>query len=589
MKKTVWYIRKRNADYEMLSKMLGISLVCVRIMRNRGAETPGDYQRFLNGSVQDLTDPARLNHAREAADLLEKWITEGRKIRIIGDYDVDGICAAAILYKGLCGCGANADYTIPDRITDGYGLNMRLVNEAVEDGVEALITCDNGISAAAQIQEAKNQGLEVIVTDHHLPAAPEDPEESTSEPAAGLPPADVIVDPSVPGEIYPYPGMCGAVVAWRIMQLLTGSTLEELLPLAALATVCDVMDLKDENRVIVRSGLEAMRRLRTGGLYALIRQCGLDPSSLTAYDLGFRIGPCLNAGGRLDTALRCMDLLLSDRQEEADDLAAELVSLNEQRRIMTENGIRQAVHLIETTPLKQDKIYVVYLPECHQSLAGIIAGRIKESYAHPAIVLTDSNEADVLKGSGRSIEGWHMYNGLSGCKELLVRYGGHPMAAGLTMKKELLDIFREELNRQCTLEKEDFVEKKMIDMELPFSNLSFALAEDIKKLEPFGKGNERPAFVCRNVKLTYGKVMGVHRNVFRCTATDGTGVRYPAVWFGDADSFVKEMETVCGETYVRSMLSDRGAVTVNLMYFPRINEYNGVRTLQLQIVDYKTV
>ena len=582
MKRTSWFIRKRNADYARLADTLGISPVCVRVMRNRGAETPEDMRRFLYGTTQDLADPALLKNAQAAASLLRSQITQGSKIRIIGDYDVDGVCATAILLRVLTDLGADVDYDIPDRVVDGYGMNMRLVKDAVTDGVQTIITCDNGISAAKEIAWAKEQGLRVIVTDHHLPPVDEsDPDE------IALPPADVIVDPAVPGETYPHPGMCGAVTAWHVMRLLTGKTLEELLPLAAMATVCDVMDISGENRIIVLEGLARMRSITDGGLCALVRECGLEPETLDAYDLGFRIGPCLNAAGRLDTASICIDLLMSRSAADARKLAGQLVSLNEQRKQMTQEGTLQALRQIEDMPPALAKIPVVYLPSCHESVAGIIAGRIREAKAHPAIVLTDSSREGVLKGSGRSIEGWHMFRGLQSCAHLLIKFGGHPMAAGLSLQKEDLEAFCRELNAGCTLQEEDFCEKKMIDMELSFSQLSLSLAQDLKRLEPFGKGNEKPLFVTRDVTLTYARVMGARRNVLRCMAVDGSGERYPAVWFGDADALLADLRGQFSADAVQNLLDGRQGLKVHLLYYPRINEYNGVRSLQLQIEDYK--
>ena len=589
MKKTKWLIRKRNADYEALCRTFQISPVCARVLRNRGLITADDFQSYLYGDLNDLSDPRKLRNAAKTAALLEEIIKERRRIRIIGDYDVDGICATAILLYGIREAGGNPDYVIPDRIADGYGMNMNLVTKAIEDGIEVLITCDNGIAAIDQIRAAKEAGMTVIVTDHHLPPASHDIESvpGTGDMACVLPEADVIVDPAVPGETYPFPGMCGAVAAWKVMQLLTHDRMEKVLPLAARAPVCDVMELTGENRIIVRSGLEKMKQLSSGGLYELIRHCQLSFANLSVYDLGFRIGPCLNAGGRLDTAMKCIRLLFAEPGDDAEMTAKELVMLNEQRKAMTEEQTRAAFEMIENSTLTADRILVIYLPECHQSLAGIIAGRIREAYAHPAIVLTKSNEDNILKGSGRSIDEWHIHDALEKCSELLIQFGGHPMAAGLTMREDNLEELRNRLNRDCDLDDDAFCDTKLIDLELPFSQLSLKLAEEINMLEPFGKGNERPVFVTRSVRLSYGRVMGIRKNVLRFTASDPAGIRYPAVWFGDTENFLNDCRACFSDQTVDSMMNGKGCIRVNLLYTLKINEYNGIRSLQLLIVDWK--
>ena len=487
MAEQIWMLQTKRADFDGIARQFGIDPVTARVIRNRGIEGRENIERYLYGDLDSLYSPWLLKDMRPAVDMLKRKLKEGQKIRIVGDYDIDGVCSTYILYQALKRLGGNVDYAIPDRIKDGYGINESMIRAAAEDGIDTILTCDNGISAFSQIQTAKDFGMTVIVTDHH--EVPADGEREI------LPPADAVIDPKQRSCSYPFPEICGAVVAYKLVQALyeeSGVSREEwleLLEFAAIATVGDVMKLQDENRMIVKYGLKKLGHTKNLGLKKLAEKTNLDLNSITAYHIGFVIGPSLNAGGRLQTAKLALSMLLAKDEETAEELAQELKDLNDMRKDMTEHWTAEAKVLADTQ-YRNDKVLVIFLPDCHESLAGIIAGRLREYCQKPAIVLTRSEEA--VKGSGRSIESYHMFQKLSEVKDLMLKFGGHPMAAGLSLLEENIDEFRRELNERSGLTEEDFKAKLWIDVPMPIDYINERLVEELKILEPFGQGNEKP-------------------------------------------------------------------------------------------------
>lgn len=568
-----WVVAAKRADFQAIAEKFGIDPVIARLIRNRDVVGDEQIREYLSGGLEDLHDPMLMKDMGKAAEILEKKIREGKWIRIIGDYDIDGIMSTYILLTGLRRLGAKADIRIPDRIVDGYGLNENLVRQAKEDGADTILTCDNGIAALDQIRLAKELGMTVVVTDHHeIPY--EDLEDGSR--TYHVPEADAVVNPKQKDCGYPFKGLCGGAVAWKLIQVMLkrfGHPEEECfdwLEFAAIATVGDVMDLQGENRILVKEGLKRLHRTGNLGLQELIRVQGLEPDQVSAYHIGFVIGPCLNASGRLDTAERSLALLLAENREEAARLAGDLKALNESRKEMTRQGEEKAVRLVEGSDLKYDKVLVVYLPECHESLAGIIAGRLREHFHKPSIVLTRSE--DGVKGSGRSIEAYSMYEELCKCRELFTKFGGHPMAAGLSMAgEEQVEILREKLNRLSTLTEEDFVEKVTIDVPMPVSYITKRLISQIQLLEPFGKGNTKPLFAQKNLTVLSCRIFGKNRNVAKLQVQDPGGYRMDAVYFGDAETFAK----FAGEHPVLS-----------LTYYPTVNVWNGRENLQITIQNY---
>ncbi len=573
-----WMIKNKRADFKQIAECFGVSEVIARMMVNRGLENEADMQAYLHPGKAQLHPAELLKDAEKAAEILQKKIQNGRYIRIIGDYDVDGVVSTWILLTALRECGAQVDYVIPDRIRDGYGINIEMVEAAVADGVDTILTCDNGIAAVEQTAYAKANGLSVIITDHHdLPSV--------------LPEADALVNPKQPDCTYPEKGLCGAVVAYKLTELLyercTGSRLdaEKLLPFSAIATVCDVMDLNGENRAIVSLGLKELQRTTHPGLLALIQETKLVQEQLNAYHLGFIIGPCLNASGRLDSAVRGVKLLEADAVT-AEGLAKELKELNDRRKDMTAKELEKAIALVDGSEWKDDKVLVVYLPDCHESLAGIIAGRLREKYNRPAIVLTKAQEG--VKGSARSIEAYHIFDKLTECTDLLDRFGGHPMAAGLSLQEQNIELLRQKLNEQCGLTDEDLTVKISIDIVLSLSYLSEALIEELELLEPFGKGNEKPVFAERNLKIRKMIPMGRTTRMFRFLVEDSFGTQMEAVYFGDADAMEAELTARFGEQELRRLYQGRGEqASMSVIYYPSINEYMGVRKLQIVIQRYQ--
>lgn len=565
-----WVLLRKGADYAQISQKFHISPRLACLIRNREIIGVESMNRYLNGTLSDLHDGMLMKGMSKAVDILREKISENRKIRVIGDYDIDGVNATYILLEGLERLGADVDSDIPDRIADGYGLNVQLIERAYRDGIDTIITCDNGIAATEEIAYGTRLGMTVIVTDHH-----EVPYEEGEEGRKYiLPPADAVIDPKQPGCMYPFQGICGAAVAYKLAEALWESMgkesedLDDLIENVAIATVGDVMDLVDENRIFVKEGLQMLRRTSNLGLEALIACTGLSGKPVSAYHIGFVIGPCLNAGGRLDTAKRALALLRAKTRKEAEILAGDLKALNDSRKEMTEAAVQKAKSLVESTGLKNDRVLVLYLPDCHESLAGIVAGRIREQYYKPVFVLTDGKED--IKGSGRSIEAYSMYEELNGCKDLLLRYGGHRQAAGITLKKENLSAFRKLLNERCGLNDLDLTQKVVIDMEMPFSSVTEAFIHELKLLEPYGKANTKPVFAARNIKLLHMRIVGKNRNVLKMYAEDGYGTQIEAVYFGD-------VERLMG--YKDQRLS--------ITYYPELNEYMGKTTPQIVITHYQ--
>lgn len=566
-----WVMLRKGADFAGIGKKFQISPRLACLIRNRdvvGEEAIGQY---LNGTIGDLCDGMLMKDMDKAVEILREKLEEGKRLRVIGDYDIDGVNATYILLEGLKRLGADADYDIPDRMTDGYGLNIHLIQRAYDDGVDTVLTCDNGIAAAEEIAFGKDMGMTVIVTDHHeVPF-----EEWGGKKQYLLPPADAVVDPKRPDCEYPFPHLCGAAVAYKLMEALWESMgrdsedLDDLIENVAIATVGDVMDLKGENRIFVKEGLQMLERTRNPGLRSLIECTGLADKTISAYHIGFVLGPCLNASGRLDTAKRALRLLEAKTRKEADQLAWDLKALNDSRKEMTEKAVKEAELMVEASALKEDRVLVIYLPDCHESLAGIVAGRIRERYYKPAFVLTNASEG--LKGSGRSIEAYSMYEELSRCKDLLMRFGGHRQAAGLSMKRENLESFRKMINDYCTLTPKDLTEKVVIDMEMPFSCVTEELIRELALLEPFGKGNTKPVFAARNVRLMDMRVMGRKKNVLKMRAVDANGNTVEAVYFGDVEN-----------------LSGRKDTLLSITYYPTLNEYMGQATPQIVITHYQT-
>lgn len=569
-------VQTKRADFNGLARELGVSPVSVRIMRNRGMETKEAMERYLYGTLDGLYDGGRMKNMGAAVAVLIKKLRGKKRIRIIGDYDIDGVCASYLLLTGLRRAErelgkkagpSRVDYEIPDRIRDGYGINEAIIRQAAADGVDTLVTCDNGIAAAKEIALAKELGMTVVVTDHH--------EVPVEEERQVLPPADVVVDPKQEGETYPFREICGAVVAYKLVEKLyeaSGVPREEwreLLEFAAIATVGDVMRLQDENRILVKYGLKQMAHTRNLGLRKLVEKTGLDIADLSAYHIGFVIGPCLNAGGRLQTAKAALRLFLSEDEAEAERLAEELKELNDIRKDMTKKGEDEAIAQVEMQYM-EDKVLVVFLPDCHESLAGIIAGRVREHFHKPSIVLTRSG--DMVKGSGRSIEPYHMFRELTKVRELLPKFGGHPMAAGLSIKEEDIPEFRRRLNENAVLTEEDFIPRVWIDVPMPLEYVTEGLVEELKRLEPFGQGNEKPLFAQKGLLIRSLRVLGKNRNVVKLGLVTETGLSMDGLLFGDGDAFQRELA---------------GKDRIDIVYYPDVNEYNGNRTLQAVIRNYK--
>ena len=571
-----WFVTMKKADFNGIAEKYQISPIIARLMRNRDVIGDEAIDFYLNGTVEDLYDGLLMKDMDRAVDILKEKIEEGKKIRVIGDYDIDGVNATYILQQGLAGLGADVDTDIPDRIKDGYGLNQMLIDRALEDDVDTIITCDNGIAAMNEIAYGKENGMTIVVTDHHeVPYLEENGEKKYL-----LPPADAVVDPHRADCEYPFKGLCGAAVAYKLVEVLyrvSGKSEQEvehlqesLMENVAIATIGDVMDLVGENRVFVKKGLELLKTTKNEGLHALMQCTGVDTSNLNTYHIGFVIGPCINAGGRLDTAKRALELLNASNRREAVTLAADLKELNDSRKEMTEEGVEEAVRQIESSSWKDDQVLVVYLPECHESIAGIIAGRIKERYYRPTFVLTKGETG--VKGSGRSIEAYDMFAEMSRCRELFTKFGGHKLAAGLSLDEENVEVFRKRINELADLTEEDLQMKVSIDMRLPFPYINEELIHELKILEPFGKGNGKPLFAESKLRVIQPRIFGKNRNVLKCRLEDQQGNQMEAVYFGEVEDCLQQMEK-------KQIMS--------FTYYPSINEYMGRRTIQLTIVNYQ--
>ena len=571
-----WFVAMKKADFNGIAEKYQISPIIARLMRNRDVIGDEAIDFYLNGTVEDLYDGLLMKDMDRAVDILKEKIEEGKKIRVIGDYDIDGVNATYILQQGLAGLGADVDTDIPDRIKDGYGLNQMLIDRALEDDVDTIITCDNGIAAMSEIAYGKENGMTIVVTDHHeVPYLEENGEKKYL-----LPPADAVVDPHRADCEYPFKGLCGAAVAYKLVEVLyrvSGKSEQEvehlqdnLMENVAIATIGDVMDLVGENRVFVKKGLELLKTTKNEGLHALMQCTGVDTANLNTYHIGFVLGPCINAGGRLDTAKRALELLNASNRREAVTLAADLKELNDSRKEMTEEGVEEAVRQIESSSWKDDQVLVVYLPECHESIAGIIAGRIKERYYRPTFVLTRGETG--VKGSGRSIEAYDMFAEMSRCRELFTKFGGHKLAAGLSLEEENVEAFRKRINELADLTEEDLQMKVSIDMRLPFPYINEELIHELKILEPFGKGNGKPLFAESKLRVIQPRIFGKNRNVLKCRLEDQQGNQMEAVYFGEVEDCLQQMEK-------KQIMS--------FTYYPSINEYMGRRTIQLTIVNYQ--
>lgn len=571
-----WFVAMKKADFNGIAEKYQISPIIARLMRNRDVIGDEAIDFYLNGTVEDLYDGLLMKDMDRAVDILKEKIEEGKKIRVIGDYDIDGVNATYILQQGLAGLGADVDTDIPDRIKDGYGLNQMLIDRALEDDVDTIITCDNGIAAMSEIAYGKENGMTIVVTDHHeVPYLEENGEKKYL-----LPPADAVVDPHRADCEYPFKGLCGAAVAYKLVEVLyrvSGKSEQEvehlqerLMENVAIATIGDVMDLVGENRVFVKKGLELLKTTKNEGLHALMQCTGVDTANLNTYHIGFVIGPCINAGGRLDTAKRALELLNASNRREAVTLAADLKELNDSRKEMTEEGVEEAVRQIESSSWKDDQVLVVYLPKCHESIAGIIAGRIKERYYRPTFVLTKGETG--VKGSGRSIEAYDMFAEMSRCRELFTKFGGHKLAAGLSLEEEKVEVFRRRINELADLTEEDLQMKVSIDMRLPFPYINEELIHELKILEPFGKGNGKPLFAESKLRVIQPRIFGKNRNVLKCRLEDQQGNQMEAVYFGEVEDCLRQMEK-------KQIMS--------FTYYPSINEYMGRRTIQLTIVNYQ--
>lgn len=565
-------VAAKRADFKGIGERFGIDQVTARIIRNRDVIGEKAIEKYLHGSRKDFYSPWLLKDMEKAVAILQEKIENRNRIRIIGDYDIDGVMSTYILLESLRGLGCDVDMMIPNRITDGYGINEHLIEQAWQEGRDTIITCDNGIAAVTQIRKAKDLGMTVIVTDHHeVPF--EDLEGGRKE---ILPPADAIVNPKQKACSYPFAGLCGAVVAMKVMEALYEKMapevdlVDKMLPFAGIATIGDVMDLQDENRILVKEGLQRLHHTTNLGLQELIRVNNLEPENISPYHIGFILGPCLNASGRLDTAKRALQLLLADSREEAAVLAGDLKNLNESRKEMTAQGLEKAIEQVESTSMLEDTVLVVFLPECHESLAGIIAGRLRERYHKPSFVLTRGEEG--VKGSGRSIESYSMYEKLCECKEYLTKFGGHPMAAGLSLEEENVERFRRKLNEQSGLTEEDLVEKVTIDVPMPIHYIRKDLVQELSLLEPFGKGNEKPLFAQKNLWISQMRVFGKNRNVVKMRLTDENGYPMDGVYFGNGDEFAEE---------------GRGKRKISIVYYPDINMYQGRESLQVIIRHYQ--
>lgn len=583
--KEKWVVSAKKADFQAIGQRFGIDPVLARIMRNRGLTDLQEMNLYLHGTRTDLNDPHLLKDADLAAQILREKIKEKKRIRIIGDYDIDGIQSTYILYCALRRLGADADFVIPDRILDGYGLNEHLVTRASQDGIDTILTCDNGISAIDQVHLAKSLGMTVVVTDHHeVPFTEVDGvrREKVCE-------ADAVVNPKQQACHYPFKKLCGAAVAFKLVQVLYevfGLEVSEadcFIENAGFATVGDVMDLQGENRILVKLGLEMLNRTTNIGMKALILQNKLTMGAIKSHDIGFRIGPCLNASGRLDTARLSLKLLLCESETEAAVLAEEIVELNESRKLLTMHAVEQAKEIAQQEEYVNDRVLVIFLPDCHESLAGIVAGRIREAYYRPTLVVTRSEHG--AKGSGRSIESYSMYEELCKCEEYLTQFGGHPMAAGFSLKEADIDAFRRKLNEVCTLTEEELRPKVVIDVPMPISYITERLVNQLGCLEPFGKGNEKPVFADRNLVIERLRICGKEGRVFQMKVRNAAGVSMDAVYFGDVEDLLLPLTEKYGKVVAQDTLAGRCVheAALHFTYYPEMDHYYETPRIKLRL------
>ena len=589
MKKERWRLYAKKADFAAISKAYGINQVTARIMRNRGVETKEEIESYLKGDLDYLSDPALMKDADKAASLLEAAIVNNELIAISSDFDNDGIFSGLLLKEAIIELGGRAAIFTPNRVMEGYGVNSRIVEEANAKGASVLLTCDNGIAAFEAIEEAKKLGMTVIVTDHHeVPF-----EEHDGKRTYLLPKADAIVDPKQEDCAYPFKSLCGTGVAYQLMTLLfrrmkrTMSRQEIFLQYTAIATVADVMELVGENRILVRKGLSYLNHTNHIGLRALMEVCGISPEQVRAYHIGFILGPCFNAAGRLDTIVHALALLESKEYDQALTLAGELWAMNEERKELTRVGTERAVELIEHATWKDEHVYLVYIKDCHESVAGIIAGRLRERYYRPVLVFTDASEEGQIKASGRSIDDYDMFTELSAFRNLFLRFGGHKMAAGLTMEKKNLEILRDGLNARCTLTQTQLMPLVMIDAAMPLGYISEEVIADLEKLEPFGRANEKPLFAQQHLSVLRLSRIGKNRNVVKMSVMGPEGIIMDALYFGDTDVFFDFLEEEYGRDNVAAALRGmRNTIDIGVTYYPQINEFQGKRSLQIVIQNY---
>ncbi len=584
-----WIVSAKKADFQGIGAHFGIDPVVARLIRNRNLTELSDIEVYLHGGAEALHSPYLLKDAKKAADILLESIRQQKKIRIIGDYDVDGVQSTYILLVALLRLGAQVDAAIPDRILDGYGLNEHLVSKAKEDGIQLIVTCDNGISAKEQVQLAREYGIRVIVTDHHeVPFVEEDGVRREV-----LPPADAIVNPKQEACHYPFPGLCGAAVAFKVVQVLyeaAGIPMEEadaFYENVGFATVADVMELQGENRIFVSLGLEALQKTKNKGMRALILQKNLGDKQLKSYHIGFVLGPSINASGRLETAQLSLKLLLCDDEKEAAVLAQEIVELNESRKLLTEHALKQALEFIEKNGYGKDKVLLVYLPDCHESLAGIVAGRVRETYHRPTFVVTNGEEG--CKGSGRSVEAYSMYEEMSACKEFFTKFGGHPMAAGFSLPQENIDPLRKALNERTTLTEEQLIPRITIDVPMPVSYIYPELIKQLELLEPFGKGNEKPVFADRQLEIVQLKKLGREGRVVRMKLKTSDGMQLDAIYFGDCEKLRLSLEEKYGKLITNDVMDGRTThgVTLDFLYYPELDTYYNIPRVQLKILGFR--
>ncbi len=576
---SVWKVFSKKADFVDIGRTFGIDMVTSRIIRNRDIVGDNDIKRFLRADMEDMYDPFLMKGMKESVSILRDKIKAGKKIRIIGDYDIDGVCSTTILMNILTDIGANVSYDVPDRMKDGYGINIRLINLAIEDGVDTIITCDNGIAAYTQVKYAKEKGMTIIITDHHeIPY-----KEENGQKHFIIPPADVVINPHQEDCPYPFKELCGAGVTYKLgIALGVSKEIKDLiLKFASIATIGDVVDLKDENRIIVKNGLKLINNSEINGhignslsfnkgLSELIKAAGIGGKKLASYHIGFVIGPCINAGGRLSSAKTGIKLFLSEDMEEVKEIALDLTSLNEERKEMTIRKTKEAIEMVETS-MMNDKVLLVYLPDCHEAIAGIVAGRLKEHFYRPSFVVTKGAEG--AKGSGRSIEGYEMYEEINKCADLLSKFGGHAMAAGFSLPTENIDDFRRRLNEKESLSEEDLTKTVWIDVPMPGSYVTEKLIYELGELEPFGKGNPKPVFADRSLRITSKKLLGKNKNLYKLTLMGPDGKSLTAIKFkSEGEEDMPEVGSL-----------------INILYYPELNEYNGLKTIQLNISEYREI